>query len=165
MSLRCVEFTLSPATLEDIARAAAAVARVVADGDVVLLNGTLGAGKTTFTQAFARELGVCEAVVSPTFTIVNTYESGRIPLHHFDVYRLNVVEELDDVDFWELVDASTPGVSVVEWASRFADDMPDEALSITIAPCSEGSDVRTLQFEAFGVRAEEALEAIRSVCL
>ena len=104
------------------------------EGDSFLLVGDLGAGKTTFSKAFAKGLGVEEEITSPTFSILNAYDSGREVLHHFDLYRLNEVEELNDIGFYEYV---AEGVSLVEWANLFEEEMPESALRIEIVITGE----------------------------
>ena len=93
-------------------------------GDIVALVGELGIGKTTLTRSIAEGLGVAEPVTSPTFTIVKEYRSGRIPLFHFDVYRLRDGGELLETGAQEYFDAG--GVCVVEWADQIAELLPDE---------------------------------------
>ena len=95
---------------------ASKLARDLSGGDTLCLLGNLGAGKTAFTQGLAHGLGVLEAVTSPTFAIVNEYRSGRMPLYHFDVYRLNSPDELEDTAFYDYFTGE--GVVVIEWADR-----------------------------------------------
>ena len=90
---------------------------------MVVLSGDLGAGKTQLTKGLAAGLGVVEPVTSPTFNILLVHE-GRIPLYHFDLYRLEFAEQLDDLDYWGTLEAD--GVSVVEWGDRFAEAIPEE---------------------------------------
>ena len=97
-------------------------------GDVLALIGDLGTGKTTLTRYIAEGLGVTDQVTSPTFTIVREYTSGRLPLYHFDVYRLSGGEELFETGAEEYFDAG--GVCVIEWADRIAEVLPDETLCI-----------------------------------
>lgn len=106
------------------------MAQLVGPGAVITLDGDLGAGKTQFTQGFAAALGIEDSVTSPTFTVMIEYSQGRLPLYHFDLYRLEDAAELDDIAFWEYVEGE--GVSVVEWATKFADDMPDSRIEIRI---------------------------------
>lgn len=84
-------------------------------GDIVTLNGMLGAGKTVFTKGLAKALNVAEEITSPTYTLMNIYESGDVPLYHYDAYRLGDAEDLYDIGFWDNVPGS---VSVVEWAEN-----------------------------------------------
>ena len=102
----------------------AALAEKLAAGDVVALTGDLGAGKTTLAKAVARGLGVTETLTSPTFTIVNEYHSGRIPLYHFDAYRLADEDEAFSRGVEEYLYAD--GVAVIEWADIIAGLLPDD---------------------------------------
>lgn len=108
---------------------AAQLAKASWPGMVIALDGELGAGKTKFTQAFAKTLGVEGVVNSPTFTIIKEYTSARLPLYHMDVYRLTM-EEADELGMEEYFDGD--GVCVVEWASRVASLLPTERLAIQI---------------------------------
>ena len=94
---------------------------------VICLIGDLGAGKTTMTQSLARALGVDDYITSPTFTIVNEYE-GKMPLYHFDAYRIGSSEEMYDIGFDEYIDGE--GVCIIEWANLIEDILPDEYLYI-----------------------------------
>ena len=100
-------------------------------GQVIALTGDLGAGKTTLTKAIARGLGISETVTSPTFTIVKEYRSGRLPLFHFDVYRIGDVEEMYELGYEEYFFGD--GVCVVEWADLIEELIPEDALRISIA--------------------------------
>lgn len=101
-------------------------------GTVVLLSGDLGAGKTTLAQAIARGARVTEAVTSPTFTLVQEYDSARGPLRHLDLYRLRGAHELDALGWDELV--AGDALCVVEWPERAGDRVPAGALAITLHP-------------------------------
>lgn len=102
-----------------------------AAGDIIALTGDLGAGKTTLTRAIARGLGIAEPITSPTFTIVKEYRSGRLPLFHFDVYRIGDVEEMYELGYEEYFFGE--GLCVIEWADLIEDLIPPEALRIHIA--------------------------------
>lgn len=102
---------------------------LVKPGDIICMTGDLGAGKTTFTQAFAKGLSVEDYVTSPTFTIINEYH-GRIPLYHFDVYRLNHISEMEDLGYEEYFYGR--GVCVIEWASLIEEVLPKDRLWIEI---------------------------------
>lgn len=99
-------------------------------GDVVALIGDLGTGKTTLSKAIAEGLGVSELVTSPTFTIVQEYESGRLPLYHFDVYRINSEEEMFDIGYEEYFFGQ--GVCIVEWADQIMSIIPKDSVIINI---------------------------------
>jgi len=103
-------------------------------GDVICLIGDLGAGKTTFTQSLAKGMGVDDYVTSPTFTIVQEYE-GRIPLYHFDVYRISDASEMYDIGFDEYVYGQ--GVCVIEWAHLIKSALPDNYLWIELTHIDE----------------------------
>jgi len=99
-------------------------------GDIYCLNGDLGAGKTVFSQGFAAGLGVKEPVNSPTFTIIQIYEDGRLPLYHFDVYRIGDISEMDETGYEDYFYGE--GVTLIEWASLIEDIIPPEAVQISI---------------------------------
>lgn len=99
-------------------------------GEVVLLNGDLGVGKTVFTKGFAAGLGIEEPVCSPTFTIVQIYESGRLPLYHFDVYRIADVEEMEEIGYEDYFYGE--GVCLIEWAKLIREILPEKCISVTI---------------------------------
>src|SRR5262245_41809698 len=111
---------LRTCSLDDTAGIAAAVAATVRAGDVVLLAGDLGAGKTTFTKGLAAALGYPDTVTSPTFTLVHTYAGGRLTVHHADVYRLDRTGEVLDLALSELLDERN-AVVVVEWGDVVSD--------------------------------------------
>lgn len=129
------------------------LARYLKPGDVLALDGDLGAGKTNFTQGLARGLGVTAVVNSPTFTIIKEY-SGRYPLYHMDVYRLE--DEWEDLGFDEYFYGD--GITVVEWPSRIAGSLPDERLWIEFRRADEaqiddtGDGKRILRFQPLGER-------------
>lgn len=97
--------------------------RELAAGDVLVLTGDLGAGKTQLTKGIAAALGCEGDVTSPTFTIEMVYEGGRLPLYHFDLYRLDDAEQLEDIGLYDVLGAD--GVCVVEWGEQFADELGD----------------------------------------
>ena len=112
-------------------------------GDVYTLIGDLGVGKTVFTQGFAKGLGVEEHVNSPTFTIVQEYEDGRMPFYHFDVYRIGDIEEMDEIGFEEYV--AGEGVCLIEWANLIEEILPEERTEILIEKdLEQGFDFRRI---------------------
>lgn len=131
---------------EDTRELAAAVAMLAKPQDVILLSGDLGAGKTTFAQGFGRGLDVTEPIVSPTFTLVRTYR-GRLPLVHCDVYRLERLEELADLDLPELLDDG--GVALVEWGDAIAPGLPADFLEVRME-LGAGDDDRHLALRVVG---------------
>lgn len=108
------------------------IGRVLKPGDVLALQGDLGAGKTHFVQGIAKGMGIQEPIVSPTFTILNYYEHD-IPLQHFDFYRLEEDYELDDLGFDDYLPG---GVTVIEWSEKFPDRLPNDAAVIMIEKTS-----------------------------
>ena len=104
-------------------------------GDVLLLEGDLGAGKSELTRGIARGLGVTETVTSPSFTILNVYESGRCPLYHFDWYRLESAEELYELGMDEYLGGD--GIAVVEWSEMCPDAVPENAVRIRLEAVGE----------------------------
>ena len=119
--------TNSPAETED---AGASLAARLEPGSVIAFTGDLGAGKTAFTRGLARGLGVTERVTSPTFTIVNEYEGGRLPLFHFDMYRLGSSDELFDIGWEDYLRRG--GVCAVEWSENIEDALEDDAIRVDI---------------------------------
>ena len=112
-------------------------------GQVYTLTGDLAVGKTVFTQGFARGLGIEEPVNSPTFTILQVYEGGRLPLYHFDVYRIGDVEEMEEIGFEDYVMGD--GVSLIEWADLIEEILPEKCRSILIEKDLEkGFDYRKI---------------------
>ncbi len=112
-------------------------------GQVYTLTGDLGVGKTVFTQGLAKGLGIDEPVNSPTFTIVQVYEGGRLPFYHFDVYRIGDVEEMDEVGFEDYIMGD--GVSLIEWADLIREILPDKRTEILIEKdLEQGFDYRKI---------------------
>lgn len=106
------------------------IGRNAAPGAIIALSGDLGTGKTTLTKAIAEGLGVKEVITSPTFNIVKQYESGRLPLYHFDVYRIGDVDEMYELGYEEYFFGA--GVCVIEWADMIEEIIPEEAMMIRI---------------------------------
>ena len=112
-------------------------------GDVYCLDGDLGVGKTVFTQGFAKGLGINEPINSPTFTIVQEYHEGRLPLYHFDVYRIGDITEMDEIGYEEYF--YSEGVCLIEWGNLISEIMPENATYITISKdLSKGFDYRSI---------------------
>jgi len=118
--------TSGPAETQAVAQA---LATVLGDGDLLVLTGDLGAGKTCFTQGLGRGLGIEDRITSPTFTLANRYH-GRLTLHHLDVYRLESVAETMDLGLTELLE---DGVTVIEWGDRIDDVLPVDHLRVTLS--------------------------------
>jgi tRNA threonylcarbamoyladenosine biosynthesis protein TsaE len=135
----------------------AAVAPLVRDGDLVLLVGDLGAGKTAFTQGLASALEVDEPITSPTFTLVRSYE-GRLPLHHLDVYRLENVQEAESLAIGELLEE---GVTVIEWGDTIAPVLPADYLEVRFS-YGEGDDDRQVDVRVVGPSWSARLRSLAS---
>lgn len=146
---------------EETAALAHRLAAHLQAGDLILLQGGLGAGKTTFVQGLAQGLGVREPVTSPTFTLIHHYSGGRLPLYHFDLYRLEGEEEVADLGFEEYLEQQ--GVIVVEWAERLGSLTPSEYLRVNIT--RSGESARTLEIQPFGARYERRLSCALSGAL
>ena len=127
---------------------AATLAAVAEPGDVVLLAGDLGTGKTTFAQGFAAGLGIDEPVTSPTFTLVRSY-TGRLTMHHVDVYRLDRLQEALDLDLATMIDDG--GVTVIEWGDVVAPVLPAEFLEVRL-DYGEADSERTVTLRPVGSR-------------
>ncbi len=120
--------------------------KTILPGTVIAFTGDLGAGKTAFTRGLAQGLEIRERVTSPTFTIVQVYESGRLPFYHFDVYRIGDVEEMDEIGYEDYFYGN--GLCIVEWAERIRELIPPQARQITIAKNLEkGFAYRMIQFD------------------
>lgn len=147
-----IEYTVVAQTTssEETKRCAAALARLLRGTEVIALDGDLGAGKTHFTQGLAEGLGIKRSVTSPTFNVLVVYDEGRIPLYHFDLYRLEKPEELDDIAFAEYVDS--PGISCIEWASKFPEKLPDERLEVFLEVAAEDRRERVIKARALASR-------------
>lgn len=152
--------TTSPRETRDLA---ATLATCLVSGDLLVLAGDLGAGKTCFTQGLGAGLGITERITSPTFTLVNRYDSGRLEMHHLDVYRLDDIAETLDLDLPELLEV---GVTVIEWGEEIDAVLPVDHLTIRLRYLDAGADnpdddnlpgrthvaddARIVQFEAGG---------------
>lgn len=112
-------------------------------GQVYTLNGDLGVGKTVFTQGVAAGLGITEPVSSPTFTIVQVYEEGRLPFYHFDVYRIGDIEEMEEIGYDDYFFGE--GICLIEWAELIGDILPEKRIEITIEKdLTQGFDYRRI---------------------
>ncbi len=141
--------TTSPSETEHIG---AALGKRLPPGTVLAYRGDLGAGKTAFTRGLARGLGCTDTVTSPTYTIVNEYLSGRLPLFHFDMYRLHSSDDLWDIGWEDYLDRG--GICAVEWSENVADAMED-AVTVTIEKL--GEDARRITLEGGDFLADLSL--------
>lgn len=119
-------------------------------GDVFCLIGDLGVGKTVFSQGFGAGMGIKEPISSPTFTIVQVYEEGRLPFYHFDVYRIADEEELFEIGFDEMLDGD--GAVLIEWADQIPDSLPEHYTQVVIEKnLEQGFDYRRITITEVGV--------------
>lgn len=143
------------------AELAAALADLVDVGDLLILTGDLGAGKTRFTQGLGQGLGVEQRITSPTFTLANRYQ-GRLLLHHLDVYRLDSVAETLDLDLPDLLES---GVTAIEWGDQISEVLPPDHLVVALRypePVADHLDTdRTIEFAAAGPSWRDRLSAYR----
>lgn len=150
-------YSMQMRSLEDVQAFAHKLAAIVDAGYVIALDGDLGAGKTTFSQAFAKGLGVKAIVNSPTFTIIKEYMGSSLPFYHMDVYRISIDEAdelgLDDYFFGE-------GVTIVEWASIIDELFPEQYLHISIQILEDGT--RQFVLEAIGERYIHSIELLKN---
>ena len=121
------------------------LAAVLTPGAVVAYRGGLGMGKTAFTRGLAKGLGYTGRVTSPTFTIVNEYEGGRLPLFHFDMYRLADADALFDIGRADYLDRG--GVCAVEWSEQVTEALPPDTIRVCFARCPEADNWRTITIE------------------
>jgi len=136
-------------SLDDTHVVAAAIAALVKAGDVIVLAGDMGAGKTAFAQGFGRALGVTEPITSPTFTVVHTYDTGRIVMHHADLYRLDRRSEVEDLGLDEMIDGR--GVLLVEWGDVVADSFGDH-LEVLLERVDDSDEARRITIRSIGRR-------------
>ena len=119
-------------------------------GDIICLSGDLGTGKTALTNGIAKSLGIASYITSPTFTLVNEYE-GRLPLYHFDVYRIAEPDEMFDIGFEEYINGQ--GITIIEWGEQIEEILPRQLVKIKITKnLSKGFDVREIAIEFIGER-------------
>ena len=131
---------------EETAQLASGLANIAVPGDVLVLVGDLGAGKTAFSKAYGAALGVSEPMTSPTFTLARQYE-GRMPLHHLDVYRLEQMAEVLDLDLPDLFDSG--GAVLIEWGDAIMPMLPSDYLEVRFT-FGEGDDDREIELNLVG---------------
>ncbi|HEX3620929.1 MAG TPA: tRNA (adenosine(37)-N6)-threonylcarbamoyltransferase complex ATPase subunit type 1 TsaE [Acidimicrobiales bacterium] len=153
--------TLATKSVDDTRALAAEVASLARPGDLIVLAGDLGTGKTAFAQGFAKGLGVDEPVTSPAFILVRTYE-GRLPLVHLDVYRLDHIQELVDLGIAELLDEGA--VTLVEWGDAVTPALPADFLEVRLDwPDDAPPDDRRLSIRSVGPAWPPRADGLRSV--
>ena len=148
------------ACVEDTVRLGELVADCLEEGDVLVLTGGLGVGKTHFTKGVARGLGDGHPVTSPTFALMAVHDDGRIPLFHVDLYRLEHAYELEDTGIYDVL--GYEGACLLEWGEQFQDELTDEYLGVMIARVEDEPDAREITLEPHGARATELAAAIEA---
>ena len=124
-------------TFMELDRLAENIARILKKGDTLALIGDLGTGKTTFTKNICRYFNITENVKSPTFNYVIEYNSGDIPIYHFDVYRLEDASEVYDIGFEDYI--GSDGISIIEWADKILEELPEDTLFVELAYDTENT--------------------------
>ena len=152
-------------SVDDTLRVARRLGVALEPGDVVLLVGDLGAGKTQFAKGVLEGLGSASEAISPTFNIMIEYDDGRIPLVHMDLYRLEDAGQLEDVDFYALTDEDADCACLIEWADMFPEEMPEDALEVRIE--RQGSDMsagipRTISISSSGPRSDRLISLLET---
>jgi tRNA threonylcarbamoyladenosine biosynthesis protein TsaE len=150
-----MSLTITTASADETLALGRRLAAVVAPGDIVLLEGRLGAGKTLFVSGVAEGLGIADRITSPTFVISHIHRQGFLPLIHADVYRLGSVAEFDDL---ELPDEALDGVLLIEWGGTVAESIGEDHLAISIEITSETE--RTITFEPSGTWKQRNLDML-----
>lgn len=149
----------APARTAELARRLAGVLR---PGTVICLDGDLGAGKTLFVQNLAASLGVQGEVTSPTFNLMNLYEDGRLPLVHFDLYRLEQEYELDEIGFYDYVE-NPDGLVLIEWAEKFLECLPEDHIALQIQR-TDVENERVLVFSLAGSALQDVYKEMEKLC-
>lgn len=140
-------------SVEETAALGKKLGQILRSGDTVCLTGDLGTGKTAFTAGIAKALGIDGYITSPTFTIVNEYE-GKLPLYHFDVYRIGSADEMFEIGYDEYI--SGKGITVIEWAERIEEMLPPERIEVMIDKDDmDKTDKRVITMYFYGHRASE----------
>jgi tRNA threonylcarbamoyladenosine biosynthesis protein TsaE len=140
---------LTTSSARETQEVASKIAALIEQGDLVLLVGELGAGKTTFAQGFGQALGVVEPITSPTFTLAREYEGQRLTMHHLDVYRLEQIDEVLDLALPELLDSAS--VTLIEWGDAIIPALPGEYLEVRLE-YGDDDDERVIGVRTVGHR-------------
>lgn len=139
---------------------AEAMAAKLEPGQFLGLSGDLGAGKTTFTRALTQVLGCARLATSPTFSLFQIYEGGRLPVFHADLYRIGSEDELYELGWEETLEEFSQGLSVVEWADKFTGSLPADRLEV-VCDYGEGDEERVFDFASYGERSGRLLSRLK----
>jgi len=150
-------------SVEETQKVAATLASIIQPGDTLLLNGDLGAGKTTFTQGFARSLGMKRPLKSPTFTLVREYQTANFQLNHLDVYRLGEEGGAEDLGLNEYFNPNS--VTIVEWSEFIAEDLPQDFLRIELTRIEHdiADTQRQIDIQAQGPISHQRLQELENL--
>ena len=146
-------------SIADTHGVAAAIAQLSRTSDIIVLAGEMGAGKTAFAQGFGEALGVDEPITSPTFTLVHTYDTGRVTLHHADLYRLDRLSEVSDLALHEMVDGD--GVMLVEWGDVASELLGDHLEVFLRHDTNHADDERSIVIHSVGTQWASRLERLK----
>ena len=157
------ELTFSSASTEQTRALGERIGALLEPGDVLVLTGDLGAGKNQLTKGIARAMGIADEVTSPTFALEAVHEGARMPLYHFDLYRLRDADELGDAGLWDALGGDGP--CVIEWGEQFADEIGDERLDVYVTRLEEQAGPgeeprREIRLVAHDVRGEQILACL-----
>ena len=157
------ELTLRSVSTEQTREIGERLGRLFEAGDVLVLTGDLGAGKTQLTKGIARAMGVEGEVTSPTFALEAVHEGAQMPLYHFDLYRLHDADELGDAGLWDVLGGDGP--CVIEWGEQFADEIGDERLDVFVTRLEEQAapgeePERSVRLVAHDARGEQVIDAL-----
>ncbi len=158
MTIPASVLEIASPSVEQTQELGARLGKIVQAGDVIALQGDLGAGKTNFVQGLARGLGITEDVNSPTFILANEYYSGRLPLFHIDAYRVRDAAEAEGFGLDDYLNGN--GVTVIEWAERVRDALPRDVLWIQFEYVSENA--RGIQLDALGKESRARLDELEN---
>ena len=147
-------------SIADTHGVAAAIAQLSRTSDIIVLAGEMGAGKTAFAQGFGAALGVDEPITSPTFTLVHTYDTGRVTLHHADLYRLDKMSEVSDLALHEMVDVD--GVMLVEWGDVASELLGDHLEVFLRHNTDHADDERSIVIHSVGIQWASRLERLKT---
>lgn len=134
--------TLKTNTAEETIELGRKIGRLLTKGDVIAMQGTLAAGKTTITKGIAESLGVTDTITSPTFCLISEY-SGKMPLYHMDVYRLDGDEDFINLGTDDMIYGD--GVSIIEWSEKIMDELPKKTIILKLEPQEDGSRIITIE--------------------
>jgi len=147
---------ISSNSVEETIAIGSMLGELLEPGDVIELTGELGAGKTHLAKGVAAALGVLSPITSPTFNIIYEYHEGRMPLYHFDLYRLDAESDLDDIAYWELLEDG--GASLIEWGDKFPDSLPEDYLLLDLS--ADTDETRHICVEGVGERGRTLAEGL-----